>query len=241
MKKLLAIALIIFSSSFTKAQTPVTQPAPSNGKFRGGIMINPLIGWQNANVDDPVKNKVTSSGAQFGFAYGLLGEYFFNNNYGLSLNPRVTAFTSQFQYTPDLKNHPDYSINRTVNLQYVEVPLSLKMRTNEVGYMKYFGQVGLMPAVKLSARGNIDVASSTGSSSVSGLNVTDSVNLFMMYLVIGVGAEYNLGGTSSIIGSITWNNGFTNVWNRSKNADYRKDNDFSSAPANISLNIGFMF
>jgi len=245
MKKLLAIALLIYSTSTLHAQSTITQPPPSNGKFTGGIMINPFVAWSNANVDDPTKNNVTSSGAQFGFAYGLLGEYFFNNNYGISLNPRVSGYNSDFNYFPDIKNFPNSSVDRNISLQYVEVPVCLKMRTNEVGYMKYFAQVGIMPGVKLAAKANIDTLSgSTVVGSVKGLNVTNDVNLFMLAFVIGIGAEYSLGGTTAIVASITWNNGFTNVWG--KHADNLNSNppvlsNFNSPPSNISLNVGIKF
>jgi len=245
MKKLLAFAFIITSSFSLFAQGSITQPPSSNGKFTGGIMINPFVAWSNANVDDPTKNKVTSSGAQIGFAYGLLGEFFFNNNYGISLNPRVSSYNSDFQYYPDIKNSPDASVDRNVSLQYIDVPICLKMRTNEVGYMKYFAQVGLMPGVKLAAKADIDTAyNATTHGTVKGLNVTNDVNLFMMSFVIGIGAEYALGGTTAIVGSITWNNGFTNVWAK-KDDNFTSNppvfSNFNSPPSNISLNIGIKF
>ena len=40
----------------------------------------------------------------------------------------------------------DYSFiklqNRTIRAQYVNIPLFIKMKTNEIGYLTYFGQFG---------------------------------------------------------------------------------------------------
>ena len=114
MKKLVAIAFLIFFSNTLFAQILYTQPPPAppkKAKFKGGVMINPFIAWTPANVDDPTKNSISSKGAQIGFAYGLLGEFFFNNNYGISTNLRVSNFTSEFQYYPIANGN--YSIDRT--------------------------------------------------------------------------------------------------------------------------------
>jgi hypothetical protein len=243
MKNLLAAAIIIFSSTGIFAQTPGTDTKPAFQKFKGGIMINPLLVWGNANVDDPTQNSVESKGLTLGFAYGLIGEYFFNNNYGLSMNLRTSSFKTEFNYTP--VNGQNLSIDRKINLQYIELPFCLKMRTNEVGYMKYFAQIGLEPAVKIGANLVADTLHNgviTGTKTLN--NVTENVNLFMLYSVIGVGVEYNLGGTTNLVGSITWNNGFTNVWDKaidSPKAIPPVYSNFNSPVSNISLNIGVLF
>ena len=243
MKKLSAIAVILFSTFAAMGQSSTSQSNNNGAKFKGGVMINPFVSWGQPNTDDPTKNKVESTVPSLGFGYGLVGDFFFNNNYGINANLRVTSFNTQFRYTPEIKS--SYAIDRTLKLQYVELPITLKMRTNEIGYFRYFAQFGIMPAVKLAARGDIDtLLNNTVMHSVKDLNITNDVNIFMLYSVIGLGAEYNLGGSTSIIGSITWNNGFTNVWN--KNTDDRSVNppvysNFNSPVSNIALNLGVEF
>jgi len=251
MKKLSALALFIFYASYLIAQAPTYMPAPppkNKAKFKGGIMISPSVGWLQSSIDDPRVNKITSPNAQIGFAYGLVGDFFFNNNYGIDINPRYNGFNEQFTYTPDINK--TYSVDRTVHLQYIEVPVTLKMRTNEVGYMKYFAQIGIMPAVKIG--GKLDLTEYSGgtvTNSFTGLNNTNNndLNLFMLYSVIGLGAEYNLGGSTNIVGSITWNNGFTNVWNKALNqnatpSSYSYGNtNFNTPPESIMLNVGVLF
>ena len=270
MKNLTAIVLFMLANAMIYAQStpPAAIAPPSNYqaptrtfKFKGGLMVSPFVGWTPVNVDDPTKNSISSKGAQIGFSYGLLGDFFFSNNYGISANLRVSDFNSEFKYNPG--NSGYYTINgqganvvsidRTLHLQYIDLPITLKMRTNEVGYMKYFAQFGVMPAVQLGTKGDIDTVSNKplnggGSASVTGsvkgLNVTNDVNLFMLYSVIGVGAEYNLGGTTSLVVSITWNNGFTNIWNKKNDnstANPPVFSNFNSPEENISLNLGVLF
>jgi hypothetical protein len=244
MKKLLALALIIFSANVLIAQNQGNQTATTQGKFKGGIMVNPFVSWSNASVDDPNVNKITNPGAGFGFAYGLVGDYFFNNNYGIDMNLRVSMFDDHFIYYP---NHSSSNlwVDRTIHLQYVELPFCLKMRTNEVGYMKYFAQVGLMPAVKISAKADINSTDSlTRTGTTLNITGTNDVNVFMVYSVIGLGVEYNLGGTTNLVGSITWNNGFTNVWSKKADntaTDPHTYNNFNTPVGNIALNLGVLF
>ena len=48
----------------------------------------------------------------------------------------------------------NYSIyhlkRREFRSSYVNIPLSIKMKTNEIGYFTYFGEVGTMFGLKLS-------------------------------------------------------------------------------------------
>jgi len=38
------------------------------------------------------------------------------------------------------------NIDQSYNLKYVEIPLSLKLRTNEIGYLTYYGNFGFRTA-----------------------------------------------------------------------------------------------
>ncbi len=249
MKKLALTALFMFTVAITFAQTTNTIVTPPYQvrkvpKFKGGLMISPAITWMQAAVDNQNINKIQSPGAKLGFSYGLVGDFFFNNNYGIGANLRITSFNEEFKY---FKNADSLqSIDRTLHLQYLEIPVTLKMRTNEIGYVKYFAQFGFMPAILLGARADINEydRNNNSVSSNNGLNVNSSVNLFMLYSVVGIGAEYNLGGSTNIIVSLSWNNGFTNIWNRATNVsnpDPYTNSNFSTPVENISLNLGVLF
>jgi len=128
-----------------------------------------------------------------------------------------------------------------MNLQYVEIPVALKMRTNEIGYMRYFGQFGFVPAVNIKHKGDITTNTNGVSKTTEDVKLTD-VNLFAMYLQIGAGVEYNLGGSTSLLGGVTFYNGFTNLVNKKADdpatGSYR---NFNAKPAYIALNLGVIF
>ena len=63
----------------------------------------------------------------------------------------------------------------------------------------------------------------------------EHVNLFGLYMVIGLGAEYNLGGNTSLVGSLTFNNGFVNAWKTTGSES------FNDVPAYVALNLGVVF
>ena len=250
MKKLIAIGLFIFSNMMayaqsTPPQSPSSNPQYSNPprgrttKFKGGLMVSPSVTWLDANVDNSSINKISSPNPHLGFSYGLVGDFFFNNNYGIGTGIRVTGFDESFDYYNNA--HNAYYIGRTLHLQYLDIPITLKMRTNDVGYMKYFAQFGFMPSVKLSARADLDTS---GVTNANNLNVSSSVNILVLYSVVGIGAEYNLGGTTNLVFGITWYNGFTNIWNKAGNrtsADPNINSNFNTPAENIALNFGVLF
>ena len=248
MKKVLVVYLLFLSSTLAQAQT--TAPSPKDDGYRGfkgGIEVNPLISWLKCDVDNAVSQSIKGNGAKLGISYGLTLDRFFAPNYGLNFKIHIAHMGGSFTYVPD-KTKPE-TVTRNLHLQYIEIPITLKMRTNEVGYLKYFGQFGFMPAINVKRKGDISYTDQNGvvQPPIDNQKLGSDVNLFMMYLVIGAGAEYNLGGSTSLVGGITWNNGFTNVWHRTDgvtSGTYKTsplNNLIDTKPAYIALNIGILF
>jgi hypothetical protein len=234
MKNLSLLVLIFLNAGLLRAQvTPA--PAPVTKDFRAGIRVSPFVGWTKDDVDNPQTQKIQNVGAKLGFSYGIMGEYFFAKNYGFAAEVKVAYYGGAFKYTPNSLR--DSTVR--VRMQYIEIPLTLKMRTNEVGYAKYFAQFGIVPAVNIKAKMDVTktIVDPSGNTSTDylGLNAGDYTNLFTASLYIGAGMEYNLGGNTSIVGSINWNNGFTNLWKRDDASKY------DVKPSYIALNVGVLF
>jgi hypothetical protein len=213
----------------------------SGSTFRGGLKINPSFVWLKTEPEVS-GSTIENNGVKFGFSYGVFGDYYFVENYGISTELRIAHLGAEYSYTP-ANNANMLSVNRSINLQYVEVPISLKMRTNEVGYMRYFGQFGFVPAVNIKAKADDVYNDMRGvKTEVNDKKVGKEVNLFAMYLQIGAGVEYNLGGSTSLLGGVTFYNGFTNLINKKEDdpttGSYR---NFNAKPAYIALNLGVIF
>jgi len=53
---------------------------------------------------------------------------------------------------PAVQNGDTGTMIRDYSIKYIEIPLSLKMRTNDINGMRFFGRIGLGTAFKLSAK-----------------------------------------------------------------------------------------
>jgi hypothetical protein len=96
----------------------------------------------------------------------------------------------------------------------------MKMMTNEIGYIRYFAQLGVTAGFNIRANSDFeepirDVSNTytLGFRTIEQENVSSDVNLFRGGLVIGGGIEYNFSGQTAILAGITYNNGFTNILN----------------------------
>ena len=144
-----------------------------------------------------------------------------DENYYLSTGLNLSTIGGKLKY-PDLAYPVADSLSifaqgtssDNYNLSYVEIPILLKMRTNEIGYLRYFGQFGLGAGVNTKSRRAYKTSYGTSTLSDDDIDISDDIRLFRFGLVIGLGAEYNLTGNTNAVLSINYNNGFSNVFNR---------------------------
>ena len=126
------------------------------------------------------------------------------------------------------------------------------MKTNEIGYFTYFGQFGLAPGINISSKadehltyqavnsqGNIIALPQgyTSPTDYNGVDLKSSIHNFNLSLVIALGLEYSLGGSTTALAAITFNNGFMNVFN-STTRNGTSENAISNT---LGLSLGVLF
>lgn len=181
--------------------------AQDTKKFRLGLEVCPNMGWITSD-----SKAVKSDGSRTGFRFGLLGDvqlgsnanYFFST--GLFLNNIGSKTSSTTSITDSAGTHTITS-NGQSKFQYVELPISVKLKTNEIGYMTYFGQIGFDVGVLTAAKGKVEDGDFE--------DISKYVSPIRVALAVGGGLEYNFSGNTSAIVGIKYSNGFTNV-NKSK-------------------------
>lgn len=235
----------------------------AQSEFQLGLHFSPNIGWLK-----PTGDNVEADGAKIGYSFGVIADFNISDNYIFSTGVQLvnTGFTL---IKPDVQTFTDNSgtevpgygkTTSEVRLNYVDIPLTLKLRTNEIGYMKYYGKVGFGLGVNYKAMADEEFTYTTVTT--QGATITnndkdydDEINLFRASLIIGAGVEYNLSGNTSLIAGVTYNNGFTNIF--SKDVYAADGNGNAITPANgseakrteaaksinnmIVLNIGILF
>jgi Outer membrane protein beta-barrel domain len=201
MKKIFAVALMLILAKQIFAQD-------DNTGVRLGLTVSPQISWMSSGDKD-----LKGNGSYLGFDFGLLADFLIPKNYAFATGILLSYDGGKLIYEQPTKfntyNDSLFPANTNVayRTQYLEIPLTLKLRTNQVGYMTYFGQFGLQTGVALRSRA--DVSSSAGSD--TGIDFSEDVSLPDVGLLIGGGIERELTGNTALHISLQFYNGFIDV------------------------------
>jgi opacity protein-like surface antigen len=222
MKKNILLLIIISSSLTTFAQT--------DQKFHFGLKAAPSLAWMKSDTKD-----LKSDGSRLGFIYGLITEFNFGKNYAFATGIEVAYRGGNFKQsieTPGLITN----ISTEAKLEYIEIPLTLKFKTNEIGSITYYLQAGIQPGFNIRARGDysIDFQSNgvTKHEDSTDIDIMDSINAFNLSMIIGGGLEYSLSGNTAFLAGITFSNGLLDVL----------DNSDAKASSNyLALQVGILF
>ncbi len=226
MKKILSIFFLlgIATPSFAQEETK----SETKG-FSFGLKAAPGIGWFK-----PETQKQTSNGAKFNFSYGIMTEFNFTDNYSLATGLEINHIKGSTRQTNVLGE-----VSNTTKIQYLMLPLTIKMKTKEIGAMKYFGQFGLGSSYALKSKADITTNYSGVVTTQNDLAADTSIAMIKESLLIGLGVEYNLVGSTSAVFSVMYDNGFTNL----NSKDVRRSLSYPGKLTNkaIVATIGILF
>ncbi|MFM1930821.1 MAG: hypothetical protein RL226_124 [Bacteroidota bacterium] len=197
-------------------------------KFKMGFQVAPNVSWMQ-----PQDKHFENEGAALRYSFGFMADIMFSKNYAFGTGMSVLVNGGKLSYLQsDRVDSTNVILRRTRDYanRYAEIPLTFKLRTNEIGYMTYWMQFGLGLGVNFRSRGddtrdylyeqatvgNEKVWKTTERPTVTeeNTNFTDDINLFRLSLIIGAGVEYSLSGSTSLMAGVTFNNGFTNAMNK---------------------------
>jgi len=180
-----------------------------------------------------------------------------NQNYWLSTELDVTSLPSKVQHTGVLaigtNKLPYNNVNFNYSNQYLQIPVSIKFKTDDLGGMKYYMQFGLGMSFamqkkvetisELSIYGNSGLTSHDPNNTANSIydfdgngttseSFLDDINTFRGSMIIGAGVEYHLSGSMNLVAGLKFDNGFTDIF-----ADARVNgrNNF------LSLQVGLTF
>lgn len=190
-------------------------------KFHFGLKASPGLAWTRINADG-----VKQDGLRVGFTYGLMTDFSISTNYAFSTGIDISTRGGKYKVTV-----PNGSVSVDQKLQFIDIPIALKLKTKEIGYIKYYGLFGFNPGIVVKATKDVssDVAYIPNENKVS--NQSD-FTVFNVGLLIGAGIEYNLGGNTSVTAGLHYNNGLIDIWDINK-AQMKSDG--------LTLNLGIFF
>jgi hypothetical protein len=227
MKKIILVTLVAICTTAAIAQTKAWKIA---------LHADPNVSWLKPNNND-----VDAGGAKLNFGFGISIDRMFTENYAIATGIQIFNTGGVLNYyrtdsatnkTNTTINYPSIAdLNRTYKLKYLEVPLTLRLRTNEIGYFTYWVQAGIGLGFNIKARADdeIDhkkiqivkdgpwieagdqVIDNVGNEAKEDEIINDEIRLFRTSLIIGGGVEYNLSGDVSAVAGVIFNNAFSNV------------------------------
>lgn len=200
MKKLVFV-LLIFISTASFAQ-----------KVRFGFHIDPSLAWLQPDI-----KQISFNGMKIGFNYGLIVDFNLSDNYALSTGLAIShnggkiSYDSAYAALPESFPNEYFPAGSKViyNLQNLEIPIGLKLKTNQIGYITYFAHISGFTRLKLSAVGDVETPNSTND--INSEKILDDVRLLNFAWEVGGGIEYSLGGRTALLAGIYFNNGITDV------------------------------
>lgn len=175
--------------------------------FRLGLSINPNIGWLRYDNDYEASSKM-------GFSYGLIADLGFAKNYYFSTGLLINSINSEVTEEADPKV-------RDISLKYAEVPLTVKLKSEENELGRFYGQFGFTAGLKVSGKEKIGDGKK---------NSIDGDDLFRLGLQLGGGAEWRLNDNLALMTGLSFNNGFTRAIKAGK-----------PKTSYVALNVGIFF
>jgi len=248
MKKIVLILSFLAFLTFTKAQDV--------RNLRVGLIFsNALLIPSSDNVN--IKSLVS-----YGFDYGISFDYFFTDNYAFSTgvfidnpfiyrNNGIANFSSDFYNEASLsKATPlsEFAVKNGIGIttignqeeitgMHLNIPLSFKLKTNEIGYFKYFGDVGILNSFRIQSRYSLkgtDIQKvKFGKTNNAELPINYHTNLYNFSLKIGGGIEWTISDRTALLVGIYYYNGFV---------DFIEDGDNKATyMRKLSLRTGILF
>lgn len=198
-------------------------------KLQLGFTVSPNLGW--LQITNNASPGMTSEAPRIGFSYGVLADIGFQQNYYFSTAFVVTTMNGNSSITSSDSGPASDNAQFTYKVRAIEVPVTLKLKSNEYNNKRLYGQFGLGTGVRLDARQDFVRSNATGTTFGENINITDQVNTFRLSLIAGGGVEWKVGPEVSLLTGVTLNNGFTNTL----------DGNEQMRNSYVALNLGIFF
>lgn len=198
--------------------------------IRLSFSAHPSLNWMSSGLNVISRGKATA-----GFDFGLNADLFFDTSerYALTTGLLISNTGGELDfYSPNNFAFAGESIKPgssiRYRLQYLEIPMAVKLKTSHFQRWTYWGQFGISSFINIGAKGD----SSDGLLDKNDIN--KEVNLFNLAMNIGAGGEFDLGSGNALVIGLIYKNGFLDV---------TTDNAFDEKTTVNSLNlkVGLLF
>ena len=214
----------------------ISTPALAKAQFKAyafGFKAAPGIGWVRTDT------KGYDGGSSLTFSWGFVTEFNFTENHCIATGINFVFSNGTLKY-PDLRNTPveTVGVDRKLRVKYLQIPLTIKMRTEEKNNMRFFGQFGLGTGFRLSSKGKDEYTLESGTTISETNNIDGDIAFLRESLIIGIGMEYRISSGNMMSAGLTFDNGFTNILSAKNKVGTEKPKGTSSL---LELSVGILF
>ncbi|MGK0285288.1 MAG: hypothetical protein ACI9GM_000321 [Salibacteraceae bacterium] len=177
--------------------------------------VAPTFSWLEATNKGYEPN-----GSSMGIIYGLLADFrlFGVDNYALSSGFTMNHISGKLNepafYTATNGTASPAKSESKYKMTYIDVPLTIRLKTNEIGYNTFYGEFGSELGFNINAKKEYTTTYSAGSTGELTDDVSSEVNLFRSSLVFGLGVQRHISGNAFYRIGLTYHNGLINIFDR---------------------------
>lgn len=210
-KNVLLFVLILLSSS-------------AFSQFKLGFQLAPTLSANRVSEESDLSD-IDSDGTGLRVALGPIADFQITDNYYISTGILFASKRAGFEISDPLSTS---TIKEEYKLQYIQIPATMKLFTNEVGldkrlYFQFGGTFEFNILEEKEAERNV---------------LVEDFRLFDISLLVGLGMEYQLGTSTVAFAGISYHRGMVNAISEQNPAI---DGDLSLKNDCIALNFGIKF
>ncbi len=214
LRKILLLAILAFIAT------------PSFSQFTLGLKFSPTLSTNRVDASSD-STSFGSDATGLRVALGPIADIEIRENYFLSTGLLFVSKRVGVEATTNQNASTQTTFKEEYSLQYLQVPITLKLFTNEVALdKKIYFQVG----------GTLDFNINEEPKRQDNFLVEDFL-IFDSSLLIGMGLEYKMGVNTVVFGGLTYQRGLINAVNEHAPLD----GDISIKNDYISLDLGVKF
>lgn len=195
-----------------------------------GLRFSPAISSTRTSLVDSLYD-VEAEGTAFKFSMGLIYDHELTETYfistGIIFVPKQIAFTVIEEVNQPTANAPSEP-SQEYRLNYLQIPVSLKLFTNEIQPdMRIFFNVGMAPEILVFSEPVEEE-----------YDLIEEFKGFDTSIIFGTGVEYRAGLNTTLFGSITYQRALMNTLSK-VNFDFQQELFLRSTIVSFDLGIKF--
>lgn len=188
---------------------------PSFAQIKLGVSIDPQVSWFGTD-----RKAIKGDGSIGGISFGLNVDRYFAKQYAFYSGVFIESTGGYLKYQNGTvlhtKDTPNFNVKENgsvkYRMQYLTIPTGVKLKTNPIGYNSFYAILGFKTSLSLRSKGfTTDGKNSNNINTMDGEVLKEGTNWINFGYQLGIGTEYSLGGSVSLLFGVTYNNGITNT------------------------------